>query len=611
MTDLAHIEKGYGATTSSDTTTPQNKTSSSWPRAIAALALVAVAAVGVSTKTVSTKTSWQETEAAPELVANGWTPPPHVPHTRHQWYETENNTAFLDWKCTYEGDAELFSDAFKLSSGEAMPFWTSSWWPWDNCMSLTDVETLFIPIHGADDDGNLYLSAAWDVVLQELDPVNCANDGKYYVVAPQFNDDERCAKKHSVCQQFGDGPHGMSDDGKTIKWHRGSYWMEGQESKKVKHRDKTSSYDALDQLLDYMSGDRCMPSLKRVVLLGYSGGAQFVQRYSLTSKVLQAVEDRGLSTSVFIGAPLSIAYLDDERPDLSRSERCWNEIGGCDIWPECRPDEDMNLDAWSNCSIDEPYRFMPFQDMDDAKKMPVTLGTNDTSCYSGANPHVKWWSWKYQAKIDESLTARHKPAYLLDNYFANQDYYNRRYAERHTVWLVGTHDGESVTFPGRDHCADLIQGDSHLPVTVAGYRGRAEITPSFGRHRLRGISIRRGRGVAATTRLLGRPLRINIAGTSIPGSIFSTAISNTATTFFFSPTCATFITTRSHTTTSARVSSIWTAGPKIRSTRAAPTCVVTKLHGAFKVQFLCAQQSGVRTGEWLVAAQASGLSPAT
>ena len=46
-------------------------------------------------------------------------------------------------------------------------------------MSLTDVETLFIPIHGADDDGNLYLSAAWDVVLQELDPVNCANDGKY------------------------------------------------------------------------------------------------------------------------------------------------------------------------------------------------------------------------------------------------------------------------------------------------------------------------------------------------------------------------------------------------------------------------------------------------
>mmetsp|Transcript_23834 Transcript_23834/g.71728 ORF Transcript_23834/g.71728 Transcript_23834/m.71728 type:complete len:591 (-) Transcript_23834:61-1833(-) len=470
MTDLAHIEKGYGATTSSDTTTPQNKTSSSWPRAIAALALVAVAAVGVSTKTVSTKTSWQETEAAPELVANGWTPPPHVPHTRHQWYETENNTAFLDWKCTYEGDAELFSDAFKLSSGEAMPFWTSSWWPWDNCMSLTDVETLFIPIHGADDDGNLYLSAAWDVVLQELDPVNCANDGKYYVVAPQFNDDERCAKKHSVCQQFGDGPHGMSDDGKTIKWHRGSYWMEGQESKKVKHRDKTSSYDALDQLLDYMSGDRCMPSLKRVVLLGYSGGAQFVQRYSLTSKVLQAVEDRGLSTSVFIGAPLSIAYLDDERPDLSRSERCWNEIGGCDIWPECRPDEDMNLDAWSNCSIDEPYRFMPFQDMDDAKKMPVTLGTNDTSCYSGANPHVKWWSWKYQAKIDESLTARHKPAYLLDNYFANQDYYNRRYAERHTVWLVGTHDGESVTFPGRDHCADLIQGDSHLPVTVAGYQ---------------------------------------------------------------------------------------------------------------------------------------------
>ena len=142
----------------------------------------------------------------------------------------------------------------------------------------------------------------------------------------------------------------------------------------------------------------------RAVSIVHSG------RYSLTSKVLQAVEDRGLATSVFIGAPLSIAYLDDERPDLSRSERCWNEIGGCDIWPECRPDEDMNLDAWSNCSIDEPYRFMPFQDMADDQKMPVTLGTNDTSCYSGANPHVKWWSWKYQAKIDESLTARHKPA---------------------------------------------------------------------------------------------------------------------------------------------------------------------------------------------------------
>merc|ERR1719265_40761 len=131
----------------------------------------------------------------------------------------------------------------------------------------------------------------------------------------------------------------------------------------------------------------------------------------------------------------------------------------------------MDLEAWAACEIQKPYVFADFHGMTDEQKMVgPTQGLEEWNCTSGDNPAIPWWSYKFQSKMDSALTTRHKPAYLIDGYFSDPDMYDERYADRHTVWFVGTHDGEGVTHPAREHCADLIQGDSHLSVTVAAYQ---------------------------------------------------------------------------------------------------------------------------------------------
>ncbi len=384
----------------------------------------------------------------------------HVGEKYNTWYDTEDGVRTIDvGKCAPERSLETWT----LNSGEKMHFWVSAAWPWSNS-ALGSVETLYFVIHGSDGDGDSYMRTAWDVILQEIDPDGCNSD-KHYVIAPQFNDEARCASKKSRCGSSTYGP--MATDG-SIKWHRGSYWASGQESIPNGNFAPTSSYDVLDQFLDWTTKKEIAPKLKRVVVIGYSGGAQYVQRYSLTSRALADVEDLGIKTSIFIGAPESVAYLDESRPDLSRSEDCWKKAG-CDHYPDCGPDTDINLDKWSDCVTKDPYAFARFEDMGKGQKSWLTQ-VDAEQCYSGANPQVPYWAWKYQAKIDDKIAKKHMPQYLRDNYFKKQDHYNARYRDRQTIWFVGTHDGEGVANPDRAHCADLVQGDSHLQVTVASYQ---------------------------------------------------------------------------------------------------------------------------------------------
>ena len=121
--------------------------------------------------------------------------------------------------------------------------------------------------------------------------------------------------------------------------------------------------------------------------------------------------------------------------------------------------------------------------MTDAEKMPGTIGFtttdgDDKSEGRGPMPCVfhgddakkttAWNQWKYQtpsSKNDEKA-----PNYLKKHYLNHRSKFEKRYAERHTVWFVGSHDGESAARSTWQHCADYVQGDSHLTIATAAFQ---------------------------------------------------------------------------------------------------------------------------------------------
>ena len=102
------------------------------------------------------------------------------------------------------------------------------------------------------------------------------------VIAPQFY----------VCQTDTDdycddaATTGLDDDlslqldGSELYWKWNSGWMKG-DSSTSDLDERISSFTVYDELLEHITDTSLWPNLKTVKMAGYSGGAQFVQRYML------------------------------------------------------------------------------------------------------------------------------------------------------------------------------------------------------------------------------------------------------------------------------------------------------------------------------------------
>jgi len=221
---------------------------------------------------------------------------------------------------------------------------------------------------------------------------------------------------------------------------------------------------------DASSGEACLPNLERLVLAGFSAGAQVAQRYALVGKALLATD----KAEVFIGATMAPLYLDHRRPVLDRNGRgvdpsCWGARGlpGFAINCRTRPDlRECNLTAWADCITRRRYAFEDFRALPPQRWFGATAFTAD-NCYNneslGSGLRHRWDSWKWQPRQTEGQHNRYLAAYLQD-----REAFNRRYAARRTVWFVGTRDGQGHP-DDRRSCADEITGDTHLQKTVAAY----------------------------------------------------------------------------------------------------------------------------------------------
>ncbi|KAL1757675.1 hypothetical protein FB107DRAFT_208632 [Schizophyllum commune] len=90
----------------------------------------------------------------------------------------------------------------------------------------------------------------------------------------------------------------------------GTTWMSGHTSIGPGSNTNVSSYDVVDDLLDYYLDKKRFPKLDKVVLAGHSAGAQFGQRYA----ALRKSRSHNARIAYWLANPGSLLWLTADRP---------------------------------------------------------------------------------------------------------------------------------------------------------------------------------------------------------------------------------------------------------------------------------------------------------
>jgi pimeloyl-ACP methyl ester carboxylesterase len=174
----------------------------------------------------------------------------------------------------------------------------------------------------------LYLSADWSAPLPDITRAVLVLHGRlrnadiYYGSAMTAKAAAGEAGKSAIVivPQFLAGidieAHGLPAD--TLRWTLEG-WEGGEDAIAP---SSTSSFEALDAILDRLADRRLFPNLKEVVVAGHSGGAQVVQRYAIAGKGETALAKAGIAVRYVVANPPSYAYFSAERPVLSIAASC-------------------------------------------------------------------------------------------------------------------------------------------------------------------------------------------------------------------------------------------------------------------------------------------------
>ncbi|CAC9890647.1 unnamed protein product, partial [Aureobasidium pullulans] len=182
------------------------------------------------------------------------------------------------------------------------------------------IKRAVIIVHGLNRDAATYMS--------NVTSDSNINQDSVVINAPSFpNGDDKNAS-----YPYWDYPPGAKKkaSGGAQSWSnalvwKGSQWAGGGTNQYPVKNTNVSSYDVLDQLIQYYSDKSIFPNVNQVVIAGHSLGAQTVQRYATVGKPLSSM---GVSVPVtyWIANPNSLVWLNSSRPLSSAS------CAGYDDW---------------------------------------------------------------------------------------------------------------------------------------------------------------------------------------------------------------------------------------------------------------------------------------
>ncbi|KAG2165383.1 hypothetical protein JADG_005122 [Aureobasidium aubasidani] len=177
------------------------------------------------------------------------------------------------------------------------------------------IKRAVIIVHGLNRDAGTYMSNMLSA-LSQLTTDSNINFDSVVINAPSFpNGDDKNAS-----YPYWDYPPGAKKkaSGGAQSWTnllvwKGSQWAGGGTNQYPVKNTNVSSYDVLDQLIQYYSDKSIFPNVNQVVIAGHSLGAQTVQRYAAVGKPLSSM---GVTVPVtyWIANPNSLVWLNSSRP---------------------------------------------------------------------------------------------------------------------------------------------------------------------------------------------------------------------------------------------------------------------------------------------------------
>jgi len=166
------------------------------------------------------------------------------------------------------------------------------------------VEQAVIVIHGAPREAEGYFGDVFNIVHQQH------KSRRTLVLAPAWAD-KACSAADWSSGNGAQEP--VRDSAQALYWTGLRRWMYGGRADNA----NSSSFEVLDSVVDWVQAS--YPSLKRVVVTGFSAGAQFLVRWAaLSSEGANGVTRRGgLPLRIIAGSPSTVLYLSEERPDAA------------------------------------------------------------------------------------------------------------------------------------------------------------------------------------------------------------------------------------------------------------------------------------------------------
>jgi len=183
-------------------------------------------------------------------------------------------------------------------TGRVFPYWTLNG---HNGVDEVhkDVQVIFIVFHGYhNNDGDRKACYLMDAVRHQL---NESNHRRVLVIAPQF---------YTIDDKAPDS---------ELTWGQGA-WRLGEEST-TGSPATISSFLVIDEMLHVLVKSGHFPSLRKIKLVGFSAGGQFVQRYAAFGQAYEQLIG-GPQIQFVVASPNYLSYFDVRRPVFNVSSLC-------------------------------------------------------------------------------------------------------------------------------------------------------------------------------------------------------------------------------------------------------------------------------------------------
>ena len=194
-------------------------------------------------------------------------------------------------------------DMFELSNGLRMPHYRTHSLKHGNQYITRAV----VVIHGNSRNADTYFNRMVEAAkLSNMFP-------NTLVVAPHFSIDI----------------DSLTRSEREVYWGGSNHWKRGNLSTS-RYKDRISSFEVIDEMLENLSDAKRFPNLKKIIIAGHSAGGQFTQRFVAGYPEIKM--SKAISIRHVIANPGRYFYLNAMRPtpDFNDDFALPRDIGDCD-----------------------------------------------------------------------------------------------------------------------------------------------------------------------------------------------------------------------------------------------------------------------------------------